>query len=259
MLISSAGTCVAISGTLSPMAEPEGVSDGLLGLPGLVADSVPLEHTLLRLAEYAAAITPNVSGAALTELGDGAAPVTVATSSVARAANAAESELGEGPGRTALQKRRLVVSGSLGTDPAWPRYAGRARRLGLRSVLACPLLLHDAVVGLLCMYASRKDAFTESDISTAKRYFAPSAVVIRNAQVLTRSQSEIQQLREALQVRPVIDQAIGIVRSRTGVSAEEAFERLRAISNVEHVKVAELAGRIVDDAVRRAKFGGRVG
>jgi AmiR/NasT family two-component response regulator len=56
-----------------------------------------------------------------------------------------------------------------------------------------------------------------------------------------------------LSTRPVIDQAIGLLRGRTGASAEEAFERLREISQSEHTKLAELAQRIVEDAVRRAR------
>ena len=51
----------------------------------------------------------------------------------------------------------------------------------------------------------------------------------------------------------MIDQAIGLIRGRTGRSAEEAFAQLRAISQSEHRKLAEVAQRIVDEAVRRAR------
>jgi AmiR/NasT family two-component response regulator len=51
----------------------------------------------------------------------------------------------------------------------------------------------------------------------------------------------------------VIDQAIGLIRGRSGRSAEEAFTQLRAISQAEHRKLAEVAQHIVDEAVRRAR------
>jgi AmiR/NasT family two-component response regulator len=51
----------------------------------------------------------------------------------------------------------------------------------------------------------------------------------------------------------VIDQAIGLIRRRSGLSAEEAFMHLRAISQSEHRKVADVAQRILDEAVRRAR------
>jgi AmiR/NasT family two-component response regulator len=60
-------------------------------------------------------------------------------------------------------------------------------------------------------------------------------------------------LQAALSTRPVIDQAVGLLRGRSGGSTEEAFATLRAISQREHTKLAEVAQRIVDEAVRRAR------
>ena len=51
----------------------------------------------------------------------------------------------------------------------------------------------------------------------------------------------------------MIDQAIGIIRSRSGGSADEAFERLTQISQTENVKLHAVAERLVDEAVRRAR------
>ena len=51
----------------------------------------------------------------------------------------------------------------------------------------------------------------------------------------------------------MIDQAIGIVRSRSGGTEQEAFERLSRISQTEHIKLAEVAERLVEEAVRRAR------
>jgi AmiR/NasT family two-component response regulator len=42
------------------------------------------------------------------------------------------------------------------------------------------------------------------------------------------------------------------LRSRAGGSAEEAFDRLRQISQAENVKLAVVAQRVIDEAVRRA-------
>jgi AmiR/NasT family two-component response regulator len=51
----------------------------------------------------------------------------------------------------------------------------------------------------------------------------------------------------------VIDQAIGIIRARTGVSADEAFDRLTKISQAENTKLRVVAERLVEEAVRRAR------
>ena len=51
----------------------------------------------------------------------------------------------------------------------------------------------------------------------------------------------------------MIDQAIGIIRSRSGDSAEEAFDRLVRMSQAENVKLRVVAERLVEEAVRRAR------
>ena len=53
--------------------------------------------------------------------------------------------------------------------------------------------------------------------------------------------------------RAVIDQALGVIMSRTGANPEEAFDRLRTMSQSQHVKVAEVSRVLVDEAVRRAR------
>jgi AmiR/NasT family two-component response regulator len=53
--------------------------------------------------------------------------------------------------------------------------------------------------------------------------------------------------------RAVIDQAIGIIISRAGITPEEAFDRLRTLSQKEHIKVSAVATSIVDAAGRRAR------
>ena len=51
----------------------------------------------------------------------------------------------------------------------------------------------------------------------------------------------------------MIDQAIGIIISRTGMSSDEAFDRLRTQSQNNHIKVSAMAAAIVDGAARRAR------
>ena len=44
-----------------------------------------------------------------------------------------------------------------------------------------------------------------------------------------------------------------LIRGRSGRSTEDSFTQLRAISQAEHRKLAEVAQHIVDEAVRRAR------
>ena len=61
------------------------------------------------------------------------------------------------------------------------------------------------------------------------------------------------QFQVALTNRAVIDQALGIIMSRTGATAEEAFDRLRIIGQKDNRKLSAVADATVAEAVRRAR------
>jgi hypothetical protein len=109
------------------------------------------------------------------------------------------------------------------------------------------------VVGAMNVYAHAKNAFGPDAVRIGELFARPAAVSVHNAQVLAESQRLAAQLAEALTSRAVIDQALGIVMSRTGASAEEAFDRLRVMSQSRHVKVAEVSRVLVEEAVRRVR------
>ncbi len=131
--------------------------------------------------------------------------------------------------------------------------------MGVHSVLSLPLLLPGRVIGALNVYAHAKNAFGPDAVRIGELFARPAAVSVHNAQVLASSRRLTAQLGEALTSRAVIDQALGIVMSRTGAGPEEAFDRLRAMSQARHVKLAEVSRELVDEAVRgaRARQGGR--
>ena len=135
----------------------------------------------------------------------------------------------------------------------WPRFGPRVGRLGVHSALSLPLLLPDQVVGAINVYAHGKDVFDEHAAGLGELFAKPAAVAVHNAQILADARSLTVQLQTALSTRPVIDQAIGLIRGRTGRSVEDAFTHLRAISQAEHRKLADVAQQIVDEAVRRAR------
>jgi GAF domain-containing protein len=123
----------------------------------------------------------------------------------------------------------------------------------VHSALALPLLVPDRVVGAITVYAYAKDVFDERAVELGELYAKPAAAAVHNAQVLAEALTLNEQLRKALSTRPVIDQAIGLIRGRTGRSADDAFAQLQAMSQAEHRKLAEVAELVVDEAVRRAR------
>ncbi len=121
------------------------------------------------------------------------------------------------------------------------------------SALSLPLQLAEQVVGAINLARTTKHVFGDRAAELGELFAKPAAVAVHNAQILSDAIALTVQLQTALSTRPVIDQAIGLIRGRTGRSAEDAFAQLRAISQSEHRKLAEVAHNIVEEAARRAQ------
>jgi hypothetical protein len=225
----------------------------LAGLASLLAGPQPVQETLVRIAEFAVRAVPGADGTGLTMLEEDRPQTVVATADFVRSVEDVQHGLGEGPCLLAVETRSTQTSGSLGGEARWPRFGPRAGRMGVHSVLSLPLLLPDRVVGALNVYARAKDAFGSEAVRIGELFAQPAAVSVHNAHILVQSQRLADQLGAALVNRAVIDQALGVIMSRTGANPQEAFDRLRAMSQARHVKVAELARLLLDEAVRRAR------
>jgi GAF domain-containing protein len=232
---------------------------GIDDLAGLVAGSLGLPELLAEVSTFAVHAIPGADGAGVTLLQvdrvDNMVEALAASAPfVAEIDEIQYVTLKEGPCITAALERRTVRSGSLGGEKMWPRFGPRVGRLGVHSALSLPLLLlSDRVIGAINVYAHGKDVFDEHAAELGELFAKPAAVAVHNAQVLAHAMALTTQLQKALSTRPVIDQAIGLIRGRSGRSAEEAFTQLRTISQAEHRKLAEVAQHIVDEAVRRAR------
>jgi GAF domain-containing protein len=239
-------------------ADAADLQAGIAGLASLVTGSLGLDQLLAQVATFATQAIPGADGAGVTLLkivGTDHRVDALAASHpfVAEIDEIQYVALREGPCITAALERRTVRTGSLGGEEMWPRFGPRVGRLGVHSALSLPLLLPDQVIGAINVYAHHKDVFDEHAVQLGELFAAPAAVAVHNAQVLTQARALAAQLQQALHSRPVIDQAIGLLRGRSGGSADQALARLREISQSEHIKLVEVAQRIVDDAVRRAR------
>ena len=231
---------------------------GLAGVAGIVADARGVVEMLGDVAEFAARAIPGVDGAGVTLVhsrdGEPRIETWSVTADFIREIDTMQyDDLKEGPCITCMRSRRPTVSGSLGSDGRWPRFGGRVARMGVHSVLALPLMVGEQVIGAINAYAHARDAFGEHAVQLGSQFAGPAAVAVHNAHLLEQAHDRTQQLQRALDSRAVIDQAIGIIRSRSGDDAHAAFERLTRISQTENTKLNVVAERLVEEAVRRAR------
>jgi AmiR/NasT family two-component response regulator len=62
-------------------------------------------------------------------------------------------------------------------------------------------------------------------------------------------ETEVEQLREALEHRTTIGEALGIIMERLGITDEQALRYLKRLSQSHNVKVHDLAALIVETRV----------
>lgn len=234
-------------------AEEEGLRSSLEGLSGLASNRLPLVELLTRVAGLAVQAIPGADGAGLTLLEEDHSDTIVTTADFVAEIDAVQYGIGQGPCITAAAEARTVISGSLGADVRWRRFGGQVARMGVHSVLSLPLLTLDGVVGAMNVYAHAKNVFDERAAALGELFAAPAAIAVQNAQVLEQTRRLAAQLQATLNTRMVIERAIGIVMSRSGVSADEALERLRTLSQHEHTRLVVIAQNLIDEAVRRAR------
>jgi transcriptional regulator with GAF, ATPase, and Fis domain len=235
-------------------ADPERELQGSLArLSGVLTGVQPLSETLLQVASFATAAIPGADGAGLTLIERQGPDTMVASEDFVRAVDEVQYGIGEGPCLLAVESRLTQKSGSLGGEPRWPRFGPRAGRLGVHSALSLPLLLGDRVVGALNVYGRARDAFDERSVSLGERFSVPAAVTAAHALLLEESRRVTAQLQEALVNRATIDRALGIIMSRTGFTSEQAFEQLRERSQLDDLKLNEVARQLVNSAVARAR------
>ncbi|MBE1548061.1 GAF domain-containing protein [Mycobacterium sp. OAS707] len=237
-------------------ADEDDLHAALTGVAGIVAGARSLIAVLGDVAEFAQQAIPGVNGAGVTLVDTGADSIetwAVTGEFVEDIDKAQYLDVQEGPCLTCMSSRRATVSGSLGSDSRWPHLGGRVARMGVHSALALPLIVDYEVIGAINAYAYRRDAFGEHAVQLGTQFAGPAAVSVYNAQLLDSARERTNQLQRALDNRAVIDQAIGIIRSRSGAGAEEAFSRLMRLSQAQNIKLHLVAQRLVDEAVRRAQ------
>jgi GAF domain-containing protein len=220
---------------------------GLRGVAGLVADARDVNELLSEVATFATSAIPGADGASIALLqhpqhDPSILQICSATEEFVSEIDTVQyQELHEGPCITCMQTGRATVSGSLGSDSRWPHFGGRVARMGVHSALSLPLIVDGKVLGAINAYTRSRDAFGEHAVALGSQFAGPAAVSVHNAQLLAIAREQTQHLQRALANRAVIDQAIGIIRSRTGASADDAVERLKRISQDKNIKLVVLA------------------
>jgi GAF domain-containing protein len=215
-------------------------------LTRLLLEEASLEDLLDQVLQLTARALRSSVAVSVTVIDDDGSYRTVATSDdVAAAVDALQYELAEGPCVDALEQQEERYATDLASDGRWPAVSRRAAELGLWCVFAVPLVVNGDAIGALNVFGAVPGGLEEDDRELARRIAAPAATTLANARAYRRVSRLAGQLQEALESRAVIERAKGIIMAREGCGADDAFERLRKVSQDRNRKLRDVARAVI--------------
>jgi GAF domain-containing protein len=134
-----------------------------------------------------------------------------------------------------------VACPDLGREDRWPGFRRALAQLPIRSALAVALRFDGTSDGSLLLYSDVPGHFDGRRTADAALVAEQAAIGLAHVGYRTKAEN----LEIALRTSREIAIAIGIVMDRFRVTEDAAFAVLREVSQDRHVKVRELATRIV--------------
>jgi GAF domain-containing protein len=227
---------------------PDELWRSVADLSGLLLSEEDQETTLRRVGDLAVRSIAGCDAVGVT-LKEGGTPRTrAATGGLVYEVDNYQYDIDEGPCLAAVTGREIIEVVDMATEQRWPRFSSHASERGLLSSLSLPLIVRGDALGALNLYAFRSRAFSLADRQTGTMFAAQAAVAVANAQTYAASVKMAKELRDALESRAVIDQAMGILMGRNGHGPEAAFTDLRVQSQKENRKLRDIAADIVRQA-----------
>ena len=137
---------------------------------------------------------------------------------------------------------------NMATETRWGDYTKAAVERGALSSLSLPLTVREErrVTAALNIYGASAHAFDSDALRTAASLAGYAETLLTNMHEHDNSRQLVQQLAQALETRPVIDQAKGIVMRDRSCTADEAFDLLVAASQRSNRKLRDIARDVVD-------------
>jgi GAF domain-containing protein len=231
-------------------------ADALSALARFQVTGATVGDTLQRLAEIALSALPNAKVAGMTMMGEDGSPTTaIYTDPESPEIDEAQYRDRRGPCLDAWRQNRLVrVDRVEACEDRYPAFVRACRDHGVASTLSAPLTNGSNAMGALNLYARVPEAFDGDDESLAAELGGASGSVLSNVTAYLAADELTQQLNEALRSRAVIEQAKGMLMSRSPhLDAEAAFDVLRRASQRENLKVRDLALRIVERRIDQSE------
>ncbi|PRX45434.1 ANTAR domain-containing protein [Prauserella shujinwangii] len=219
--------------------DPEELATALAHMARDLLTQPSVQDTLDRIGHHATELVDGCTDAGILVLDGTRVRTLSATSSLVEHSDRLQGECGEGPCFDAVRDRQEVyrIPDMTDTVDRWPRFAPKARDLGIGSMMGFLLFTEDERYGALDLYSTDPDAFNERSEQVGWLLASHAAVALASAQ-------HDAQLRDAIATRQEIGEAMGILMERYKISERQAFAVLVEASQRQNTKLREIAGTV---------------
>jgi GAF domain-containing protein len=215
-------------------------------MSGLLLPRESVDSVLELVVTLAVPAMAGVAGAGVTVVDHtGGFTTTAASDDVARAADALQYRLGEGPCLTAVSDGVAVRVDDIAEEPRWPRWCAAVAASGYRAVLSVPLITGDDRHGAIKVYSREPGAFGPAEQDVLAKFAAQAATLVANARAHARADRFSERFRDTLRERDVINLAKGLLMERNGVDDDTAFAILLSAARAEAQSPAAAAAELV--------------
>jgi GAF domain-containing protein len=236
-------------GAASSDPDPSGhVSEVAQDLQQILLGAAGVEEFLGEVAQRAARTVTGVLACGVTvQATPRSRPLGATSDEFARRMDEIQYDVDDGPCLTCLREGAVVVVADVATDARWPAFSRRGRAEGARSSLSVPLRLQGRAIGALNLYSREPQALSEEDLARASRFADQAAGAVAIALRLADREEHSRHLEAALTSRSTIDQALGILMGQRRITANQAFDVLRRLSQRANVKLRDIAAALIAD------------
>jgi len=124
-------------------------------------------------------------------------------------------------GRT-IKEKRVISAVDVLKDPYY-KYPEIARKEGLKSMLAIPMIFETKIIGVINVYTNSEHIFSEDEIKMLSTVANLAAVAIENAKL----EEETIKAKDALETRKLIERAKGMLMKSNNMTEDEAYTTMR--------------------------------
>jgi ANTAR domain len=201
-------------------------------------------RSLSKLAEMAVRQVPGCAAAHATIWRDGELVAVSASHPDPAELLDLQLRIGAGPMITAERDGKPVSSADTLADERWPRWSEEALRRGLRSSVHLVRQIPPMTM-VLALFGTRPGSLEADGVPMAEMLARFGSTVFANSLAYGAAQRTATQLKDSVAARAVTDQAKGILMHALGCDADAALKYLRRESQRRHLKVTEVAARVI--------------